>query len=389
MAEYGEINQGMSLFVAVKEKLFKLLGLGKTPKPARTSESEARHAKTIADMPDVTELEDLVIGIYASPPPGGKARWSCRSLADKLAHDRPAYAVSHETVRMILAKHCKQRETSIKKWRVLLDKDAKDRITEVLSSDWVSERKQAYARILLGLDEANGRKPTPTKVIKGLTGTSDNVIHYVRKKYALGGIDAVIGINCRIKPDMKRFRRIPKEIETRIVEIFQSPHPDGKDRWTYEEIAKKLMRDVTAAPISHKSVMKVIHKHFLNGNLATIQWRVVLKWRDMQRIEAALNSNEASPQVKKRARVLLGLNSGGGKESEPLESLVKKWGLGSQSIRQMVERYLEGGVGLALYGKKRNRRKKRKAETSKPKTHKPTKTKRKPRPRKIARDKNN
>ena len=107
------------------------------------------------------------------------------------------------------------------------------------------------------------------------------------------------------------------------------------------------MRDGTPAPVSHKSVMKVIHRHCLNRNPATIRWHVVLKWRDMQRIEAALNSNETSAQVKKRARVLIDLDSGGGRKSEPMESLVQKWGLGSQPIRQMCERYVEGGVGLA------------------------------------------
>ena len=296
------------------------------------------------------EVKSLVLKIFQSLPPNGKRNWSCQDIADKLVSDKVCL-ISSRQVRKMLGEKC-PRWGGSGKWRIVLDSKANEVISKVLRLEQESGYKKAYARVLLALDEANGRIPMPTKEITKATGVSPEVISRIRRKYNQGGIAAVIKIKDK-KP--KTAMVSLAEIEACVAKIVQSPPPKGKERWSRRDIADKLVRDKIVGAISKQRVGRILRKNFPDKT-DTTKWRVVLDKDAKQKINKVLMSEEAPCKTKKNARILLDLDSSGGKKPASYTAIIRNRGAYKLAILRLKVCYIKNGIDMALHGKKRSKK---------------------------------
>ena len=197
------------------------------------------------------KIETLVGIIYLSPPPNGKIRWSCQSIADKLISDKAVRAISREKVRRILKK-CFPDEACSEAWRIKLDDEARRKITKVLKTKRTHSEVKKLARILLDLDSSGGKKPDIYATIFKKRNTYAQVIMALKKRFVEGGVEQALYMDCR------KHRISREELKRHVLAILKSPPPKGKARWSCREIAEKLVRDGVDDDISYARVWRIL-----------------------------------------------------------------------------------------------------------------------------------
>lgn len=150
----------------------------------------------------------------------------------------------------------------MQKWHIELDKAAIKKIKMVLRSKKVSLEAKKRAQILLDIDESNGRIPESLNIITAKRGVCQNTIMGVRRNYAEKGIDAAIFRKKRKTPPVPA--KVTGEVEAHIIAVCCSAPPQGKDHWSMQMIADKIILDGIVEDISDETVRLVLKKRNLN-----------------------------------------------------------------------------------------------------------------------------
>ena len=148
------------------------------------------------------------------------------------------------------------------KWHVELENAAQKKIKMVLRSKKVSMEAKKRAQILIDVDESGGRKPESLNTITAKRGVSQNMIIKVRRNYVEGGVDAAIFRKRRETPPVAA--KITGEVEAHIIAVCCSAPPEGKDHWSMQMIANKVVLDGVIDSISDESVRLVLKKRNLS-----------------------------------------------------------------------------------------------------------------------------
>ena len=145
-----------------------------------------------------------------------------------------------------------------KKYIVDLTSEERETLETLLSSGKDSARKLTRARILLKADE----DWTDAAISEALdVGTA--TVERVRKRFVeWGGIRAIE----RRKPRRRYERKLDGEGEARLVALACSAPPEGRERWTLQLLADKLvaLEAVDIESISYETVRRVLKKNGLN-----------------------------------------------------------------------------------------------------------------------------
>jgi transposase len=112
-------------------------------------------------------------------------------------------------------------------------------------------RKVMHARILLKADE----RLKDEKIAEHLD-VSVRTVERVRQRCALEGITAAL--NPRKRPPGKP--KLDGEAEARLVQLACSEPPDGRQRWTLQLLADKLVELEVVDSISHETVRRRLKK---------------------------------------------------------------------------------------------------------------------------------
>jgi transposase len=150
----------------------------------------------------------------------------------------------------------------MQKWHVKLNKADSKKIKMVLRSKRVAMEAKKRAQILLDLDETGDRKPDSIPEIMRKRGVSQNTVIYTRKKFDEEGIDAALFRKKRETPSITP--KVTGEVEAHIIATACSSAPDGKERWSMQMIANKIMLDGVIDTISDETVRLVLKKHNLS-----------------------------------------------------------------------------------------------------------------------------
>jgi len=119
------------------------------------------------------------------------------------------------------------------------------------------------AKIILELDEANGRKPLTQAQIAEKIGVTRQTINDVRKAYTeKGGITEFLQRKKRITPPVAP--KITGDVEAHIIALACGPVPKGCARWTVRLLADKCVEQNYIDSISFKSVQRLLKKHNLS-----------------------------------------------------------------------------------------------------------------------------
>lgn len=118
------------------------------------------------------------------------------------------------------------------------------------------------AQILLDIDESDGRKPESLNTITAKRGVCQNTIINVRRNFAEGGVETAIFRKKRETPPVPA--KVTGEIEAHIIAVCCSTPPVGKERWSMQMIADKIILDGIVDNISDETVRLVLKKQNLN-----------------------------------------------------------------------------------------------------------------------------
>jgi predicted XRE-type DNA-binding protein len=119
------------------------------------------------------------------------------------------------------------------------------------------------AKIILELDEADGRKPlTQTQITKKL-GVSRQTVNDAKKAFiGMKNISEFLQRKKRETPPIKP--KITGEVEAHIIALACSPVPEGNSKWGVRLLVDKCVELNYIDSISFKSVQRVLKKHNLN-----------------------------------------------------------------------------------------------------------------------------
>ena len=111
------------------------------------------------------------------------------------------------------------------------------------------------ARILLKADaERDGW--TDDQVAQALD-TSAATVARVRKKFVQQGLEAAVG---RKRPTGRQYRKLDGTQEARLIALACSPPPEGRERWTLQLLADKLVELRVVEAISDDTVQRTLKK---------------------------------------------------------------------------------------------------------------------------------
>ena len=119
------------------------------------------------------------------------------------------------------------------------------------------------ARVILELDEANGRKPLTQAQIAEKVGLTRQAVNDAKKAYfTADNVTEFLKRKKRETPPVAP--KITGEVEAHIIALACSPVPEGRAKWAVRLLADKCVELNYIDSISFKSVQRVLKKHILS-----------------------------------------------------------------------------------------------------------------------------
>jgi predicted XRE-type DNA-binding protein len=119
------------------------------------------------------------------------------------------------------------------------------------------------AKIILELDEADGRKPLTQNQITEKLGVSRQTVNDAKKAFI--GTESISEFLQRKKREIPPIKpKITGEVEAHLIALACSPVPEGNAKWGVRLLADKCVELHYIDSISFKSVQRVLKKHNLN-----------------------------------------------------------------------------------------------------------------------------
>lgn len=119
------------------------------------------------------------------------------------------------------------------------------------------------AKIILELDESNGRKPLKQEAIADRIGVSRQAVNDAKKAYlSTESISEFLKRKKRETPPVEP--KVTGELEAHIVAMACSKVPEGCAKWTLRLIAEKCVELNYVNSLSHMSVSRLLKKHNLS-----------------------------------------------------------------------------------------------------------------------------
>lgn len=141
-----------------------------------------------------------------------------------------------------------------KAYVVRLTGDDRQELERRVRSGRESARVLARARVLLKCDDGL----TDEEVVDAV-GVSVGTCERVRKRFCAGGLAAALPD--RPQPPRPHKRRIDGAAEARLVTLACSTPPDGRERWTLELLADRMVRlRYVEGGVSGQTVRRVLKK---------------------------------------------------------------------------------------------------------------------------------
>ena len=145
-----------------------------------------------------------------------------------------------------------------KRYPVLLDREQREALMDLISSGKESARKLTRARILLKVSDESRTGPAyADKQIREALDVSLSTIERTRKTFAEQGLTAALHPKARSRSRPKKF---DGETEAHLIALVCSAPPEGHARWTLRLLADKMVELKHFSSISHECIRQVLKK---------------------------------------------------------------------------------------------------------------------------------
>jgi len=147
--------------------------------------------------------------------------------------------------------------------KIELDETARTELEKYTKTGKRSVKIVNRAKIILELDEADGRKPLRQAAIAEKIGVSRQAVNDAKQAFlAAAGITVFLQRKKRETPPVPP--KITGEVEAHIIALACGPVPEGCAKWGVRLLADKCVELNYIDSISFKSVQRVLKKHNLS-----------------------------------------------------------------------------------------------------------------------------
>jgi hypothetical protein len=148
------------------------------------------------------------------------------------------------------------------KYRVTLTDDERQSLTALVSRGKAAARKILLARILLKADASSAGPNWLDEQITDAFDVGRTTVYRVRQAFVEEGLEAAIE---RKRPTGRQYRKLDGAQEARLVALACSAPPEGRQRWTLQLLADKLVVLKIIDSIGRECVRTTLQK--TNSNL--------------------------------------------------------------------------------------------------------------------------
>lgn len=149
-----------------------------------------------------------------------------------------------------------------KKYKVSLEKEEREELTALVNKGKGNARRMRRARILLMADEAQENGGWKDADIAKALSAGERTVERTRQKCVEEGIEAALN---HTRPKKTRSKILDGEAEARLVQLACSEAPDGREDWSMQLLANKLIELEVVETISRETVRTTLKK--TNSNL--------------------------------------------------------------------------------------------------------------------------
>jgi hypothetical protein len=144
-----------------------------------------------------------------------------------------------------------------KQYKVTLTDNERQELTQLVSKGKAAARKITRARILLLADEnPTGPAWSDGRIAEAL-GVNRRTVERIRQVQVEEGVEAALNHK---QPRRTRAKVLDGEAEARLVQLACSAPPDGRERWTMQLLADRLIELDIVETISGETVRTTLKK---------------------------------------------------------------------------------------------------------------------------------
>lgn len=147
---------------------------------------------------------------------------------------------------------------SQKKYLVTLTTDERGHLADLLRTGKASALVLTRARILLAADQADGGPALEDAVAAEELGVGVRTIGRVRQRFVERGFEDCLRRKRQDRPS--RERKLDGTAEARLTTLACSDPPDGRDAWTMQLLADKLIELKVVDAVSDETVRRTLQK---------------------------------------------------------------------------------------------------------------------------------
>jgi transposase len=151
----------------------------------------------------------------------------------------------------------KEEEMPAKIYKVTLTKEERKELTALVNKGKGQARRLRRARILLMADEGQENGGWKDADIAKALGAHARTVERTRQKCVEMGIEAALN---HTKPKKTRSKVLDGEAEARLVQLACSEPPDGRESWSMQLLADKLIEIEVVETISKETVRTTLKK---------------------------------------------------------------------------------------------------------------------------------
>jgi transposase len=156
----------------------------------------------------------------------------------------------------------------MKKYIVKLGEEEREELRKLIAQGQAPARKLAHARILLKADSGEGGSAWSDQAISEALEVGTATVERVRQRFVEEGLRAAL---TRHKPNRSYARKLDGEQEAYVIALACSEAEQGRDRWTLQMLADKLVEVQLVESIARETIRQMLNKNELKPWLKK-QW---------------------------------------------------------------------------------------------------------------------
>jgi transposase len=146
----------------------------------------------------------------------------------------------------------------MKRYKVTLTDTERQQLQELIAAGKAAAKKLTHARILLKADAAAGGPAWTDERIAEALDVSTDTIGRVRQRFVEQGLEAALVRKKQDRPS--RPRKLDGRAEARLIALACSQPPQGRNEWTMQLLADKLVELEVVDTVSDETVRRLLKK---------------------------------------------------------------------------------------------------------------------------------